>query len=161
ERLRRRRHRFHAAMTMTGLTFACVLSFAAWKWFTSVASRPMAGSTGRSLVATRDKGGRDILELADGSRAVLLAGAHVRALEQSRSWVLLEQTSGEVRYEVKRKPSRAFEVKTPKATVHVVGTVFTVSVHEDEVHVRVIRGHVRVNQPHRAVMLSTREEVRI
>ena len=92
--------------------------------------------------APPDTAGR--LELADGSVCRLSPDARVRVLAQSEDLVRLEQTAGEVEYDVSHRPERAFEVIADPAVVRVRGTRFTVTVDLETVAVAVSEGRVEV-----------------
>jgi TolA-binding protein len=105
--------------------------------------------------------GSSVLSLGDGSKAHLRAGAELEPLEQTKQVVRIVQRRGEVRYEVKPDLARPFTVQARDVEVSVIGTVFTVNIEGDGVHVSVERGRVAVRSGERRVELSPGETLRL
>jgi transmembrane sensor len=101
------------------------------------------------------------LTLPDGSRAQMLGGARVDVAVQSAELVQLVQRSGVVRYEVTPNPDRRFVVDADGVEVRVIGTVFTVSLGEDDVRVAVERGRVEVAGTDRVSELGAGDELKL
>jgi transmembrane sensor len=87
----------------------------------------------------------DRIAFADGSVAEL-DRAELDVERDSTEHVRVRLRSGAARFEVVRRPSRAFEVTSPHTAVRVIGTAFTVRIDDagDRTRVDVTRGHVLV-----------------
>jgi transmembrane sensor len=85
------------------------------------------------------------MEFSDGSFAEL-DEARIDLEIDSEARIATHLTRGGARFEVVRNEARSFEVRTPHATVSVVGTVFSVRIDEANARTRVdvTRGHVVV-----------------
>ncbi len=101
------------------------------------------------------------LALADGSEAILSAGASVQVREQSEDRVALDQSAGEVLYDVRPNRARSFVVRLGKVEVLVVGTRFRLAWAGEWVRVHVEHGRVRVDDGARRVELTAGEEMRV
>ena len=89
------------------------------------------------------------MRLTDGSLATLGPGAELELVDvdgdaSEGSRVVVEQSAGEVRYEVRKQAEREFVVRSRGVEVRVVGTVFSVVASEARVFVEVERGRVVV-----------------
>jgi transmembrane sensor len=91
------------------------------------------------------------MRLPDGSLALLGLGAHVELVtfdsdpvNRPGQRVALEQTAGEVRYEVTEGVVGDFVVRSKGVEIRVIGTVFTVVAGDARVFVEVERGRVEV-----------------
>jgi transmembrane sensor len=88
----------------------------------------------------------EVLTLRDRSRAVALeAGTRLSVEEDAPERVHLRLDRGRARFEVTRRPQRAFSVRAGEVTVSVVGTTFDVEVVADRVGVSVESGVVEVD----------------
>lgn len=96
-----------------------------------------------SLEVGRDGEARAI-ELADGSRIEVAPGARVEGLASTASEFVVLVRQGRARFSVTRGGGRRWLIETRVARVEVVGTVLSVEVGEQAVHVQVERGAVLV-----------------
>jgi hypothetical protein len=121
----------------------------------AMANVPMKPASGlSSLSASR-------VTLPDGSLAVLSEGAEI-ALERSPdagARVVVRQSGGRVRYEVRHDPAHPFLVRASTVTVRVLGTVFTVAFRDGRVAVSVDEGRVEVFDGRRRVSLGPGDEL--
>ncbi len=122
----------------------------------------VSSSPATAAVETPRRGlgaGQSVLSLADGSRAVLEEGSVVDTQVQTKELVRLSQRRGRVRYEVTPDPGRVFVVHAGAYQVRVLGTVFSVEVTTDRLHVAVERGRVEVGGAERTLVLEGGERV--
>jgi transmembrane sensor len=99
--------------------------------------------------------------LPDGSQAVLSEGAQID-LERSLGGdarVTVRQSGGRVRYEVRHDPAHPFLVHASRATVRVLGTIFTVAFGQGRVAVSVDEGRVEISVGRRRVRLQPGDEL--
>ncbi len=83
--------------------------------------------------------------LPDGSKVTTQARtSRLRVEEASPEVVSVALESGAARFDVVRRPERAFRVKAGPMTITVIGTEFTVRLDAGQVEVEVYRGRVRV-----------------
>lgn len=101
-----------------------------------------------------------VLTLTDGSRLAIQPHASVRVESDAAGEVRLEQSSGEVAYDVAHRPQRSFVVRAAGVVVRVKGTAFTLRVSAEAVWVRVDRGRVAVEDASGAMELGAGEEVK-
>ena len=87
------------------------------------------------------------VQLADGSRIALRAGARLELLENDGATFGLALRRGRARFAVRPGGPRAWRVEADGVAVHVVGTVFEVARDEGAVEVSVSRGAVLVRGP--------------
>jgi transmembrane sensor len=88
----------------------------------------------------------EVVTLRDRSRALALeAGTRLSVEEDAPERVHLRLDRGRARFEVTRRPQRAFSVRAGEVTVSVVGTTFGVEVVADRVGVSVESGVVEVD----------------
>lgn len=88
------------------------------------------------------------LVLSDGSFAEPLTPDTALAVEaESPSQVRIALLDGAARFDVVRNPGRKFVVMVKSVRIEVIGTCFDVTLDTSRVHVRVLRGHVRVTWP--------------
>jgi hypothetical protein len=92
--------------------------------------------------------------LDDGSQLQLQPGSEVTMLDRGASAVHLQVLRGGARFDVRRDPTRRFEVSAAGIDVMVVGTAFTVALDgaEGKARVSVERGEVDV-RPHQEARL--------
>ena len=104
---------------------------------------PLAASGTKPLVPPRAP---EVLVLRDESRAIALDSGTKLAIEtDTPERVRLRLDGGRARFEVTRRPSRAFSVRAGDVTVSVIGTTFGVEVVADRVGVSVDKGMVEVD----------------
>lgn len=84
------------------------------------------------------------VELTDGSRIVLAAGATLDVLSNEPGSFLTALRRGRSRFDVRPDPDRRWVIECGLATVEVVGTAFTVDRRPDRLEVAVERGTVLV-----------------
>ncbi len=104
------------------------------------------------------------VELTDGSRIVLAAGATLDVLSNEPRSFLTALRRGRSRFDVRPATNRRWVIECGLATVEVVGTAFTVDRHPDRVEVVVERGTVLVRGdrvPDRVQRLSAGERLLI
>jgi ferric-dicitrate binding protein FerR (iron transport regulator) len=101
------------------------------------------------------------LTLADGSVAMLSMDASVVIADETDTGVRLQQSTGEVRYEIVPNRERAFVVEAAGVNIEVVGTVFVVLITTDSVDVSVERGRVEVDDGARQFELGAGEKVSV
>lgn len=101
------------------------------------------------------------LTLPDGSVAVMTDGGAITLHEGSRPGerLVVRQSAGRVRYEVRHDPTRSFVVSAGGVDVRVVGTVFWVALRGDQVRVSVDEGVVRVEDGSRHVILHAGDDL--
>jgi hypothetical protein len=96
------------------------------------------------------------MRLPDGSLALLGPGAQIELLDPEpasdrdpadRERLTVEQSAGEVRYQVTKDPAREFVVRSKGVEVRVIGTVFTVVATDARVFIEVELGRVEVLAP--------------
>jgi ferric-dicitrate binding protein FerR (iron transport regulator) len=104
---------------------------------------------------------RSAVTFLDGSQALLSNRAHLRALQQIDKRVKLSQSTGTVRYQVRKNRERVFEVIARDVHVQVIGTIFSVTVLDDAIQVSVEQGRVRVFDTVRSVELGPGDHLRI
>jgi len=112
---------------------ACLagLAFAAFPWFRA--------STHSAVVDER-------WQLRDGSRILIETPAtRITKQRESDSEVLFELTRGAARFDVARRPERAFRVQAGPALVEVMGTLFRIERRGERTFVSVERGRVSVS----------------
>lgn len=90
------------------------------------------------------------LALRDGSE-ITLRGAHVAIVEESARSIVVAQDGGDARYEVARRPERAFVVRAEDVEVRVRGTRFWVRIDPPFVRVEVEEGRVEVVRGEEAI----------
>ncbi len=131
-RARQNRRRVLGMLGTGGLT-ALLAAGGRWAWV-----QPL-----EQLALRTGHGERQTHRLSDGTVLALAAHTSISiALYRDRREVRLD--SGEVRFEVQRNPARPFTVATAWGHVEVLGTVFSVSVHEARMRVAVAEGRVAV-----------------
>lgn len=109
----------------------------------SSVSAPLATSGMKTLVPPRAP---EVLVLRDESRAIALdPGTNLTVERDTPERVRLLLDGGRARFEVTRRPSRAFSVRAGNVTVSVIGTTFGVEVVADRVGVSVEKGMVEVD----------------
>ncbi|HLV65148.1 MAG TPA: FecR domain-containing protein [Polyangiaceae bacterium] len=102
-----------------------------------------------------------VLRLTDGSEVTLVSGnARVEALPGSSTSVAMRLAAGTARFSVTPRPEREFSVLAGHVHITVLGTVFTVAVDDQAVHVNVERGRVRVSHAHGERELAPGERAR-
>jgi transmembrane sensor len=142
-RWRRRKIARRAAFATAG---AAVLGLSAWIALDRSDRGPMATERAPDRRDTTvPEAPADRIAFADGSVAEL-DRAELDVERDSTEHVRVRLRSGAARFEVVRRPSRAFEVTSAHAMVRVIGTAFTVRVDDagDRTRVDVARGHVLV-----------------
>ena len=103
----------------------------------------LAASGKKTLVSPRAP---EVLTLRDESRAIALdSGTNLSIETDTPERVRLRLDRGRARFEVTRRPSRAFSVRAGNVTVSVIGTTFGVEVVADRVGVSVEKGTVEVD----------------
>lgn len=126
---KRRKPRLVAALAAA----ACLagVALAAFSWFKA--------STQSAVVDER-------WQLRDGSRILIETPAtRITKQRESDSEVLFELTKGAARFDVARRPERAFRVQAGPALVEVIGTLFRVERQGERTLVSVERGRVSVS----------------
>ncbi|MDD9933818.1 MAG: FecR domain-containing protein [Myxococcales bacterium] len=87
----------------------------------------------------------DALQLRDGSRVTMLEpSTRVTVGESSAQQAVLTLEAGRARFQVTRRPERAFRVRAGNVTVDVLGTTFELTRAPERTHVRVSEGRVSV-----------------
>ncbi len=87
----------------------------------------------------------DALQLRDGSRVTMLEpSTRVTVGESSARQAVLTLEAGRARFQVTRRPERAFRVRAGNVTVDVLGTTFELTRAPERTHVRVSEGRVSV-----------------
>jgi len=104
---------------------------------------PLAASAGNAPIPARTP---EVVALRDASRAIPLdSGTNLSVEADTPERVHLRLDRGRARFEVTRRPSRAFSVRAGSVTVSVIGTTFGVEVVADRVGVSVEKGAVEVD----------------
>lgn len=139
------------------------LAFGAWGLgtiFGAEKTRP-AVLTGISFDEVSPSGGygQSVLSLADGSVAVLDEGSVVDTQIQTPTLVRLAQRRGRVHYDVKASAGRVFVVHVGAYQVRVLGTVFSVRLTTERMHVDVEQGQVEIEDSDRTLVLGPGERV--
>ncbi len=98
---------------------------------------------------------------AEGTRALLDAGAQLSSVEQTAESISLRQSAGLVQYEVNPERHQRFQVAARGVLIEVIGTKFDVTVADEAVLVQVHRGIVTVHDGSRDVQLRRGEELRV
>jgi transmembrane sensor len=101
-------------------------------------------------IPTPDQAGEPSqMRLPDGSLALLGPGAQIELIEPEirAERLTVEQSAGEVRYQVSKDPEREFVVRSKGVEVRVIGTVFTVVATDARVFIEVELGRVEVLAP--------------
>lgn len=96
-----------------------------------------------------------------GSTGVLAPGAEVRIALQKPERFEVSQLGGQVQYDIRHDPARAFVVRVADVTVAVLGTRFTVELGASTVKVSVESGRVRVSGGGRSAEVVTGESVTV
>ncbi|MFO7178509.1 MAG: FecR domain-containing protein [Pseudomonadota bacterium] len=149
ERVRNRIERALDAQKRKGrATVVALVSLAAAVALTLGLSRePLETASAPAPAATTTNAAPSgVLRLTDGSEVTLLSNdARVEALPESSSSVAMRLAAGKARFSVTSRPDREFSVIAGHVRITVLGTLFTVTVEGDSVHVAVERGRVRVS----------------
>jgi TolA-binding protein len=96
-----------------------------------------------------------------GSTGVLAPGAEVRIALQKPERFEVSQLGGQVQYDIRHDPARAFVVRVADVTVAVLGTRFSVELGASTVKVSVESGRVRVSGGGRSAEVVTGESVTV
>ncbi|HEX7672270.1 MAG TPA: FecR domain-containing protein [Polyangiaceae bacterium] len=124
----------------------------------------------RMPVSGRELGGRTALTapsverrmtLEEGTVAVLTGEAHLDVALRRPDRTEVVQRAGKVDYSVRHDPERKFVVRVGDVTVTVLGTQFSVELTDSAAEVRVVSGHVRVDDGRRTTELVTGEALRV
>ncbi len=103
-----------------------------------------------------------LLRFSEGSTAAVFPGGDLSVLQQDSTAIVLSQQSGKVSYRVEPGLSRRFEIKAKGVEIHVVGTMFTVTIDaKDRVQVAVTKGVVEVMATNRKVVIRHGESVKV
>lgn len=89
----------------------------------------------------------------------LISGARVAIWQNDSREVKLHQNQGKAVYDIEPQSGRQVSIYANGVEIRVVGTVFTVTVEPESVHVEVDEGIVRVNDGHRLVELRRGEAI--
>lgn len=113
-------------------------------------SQPLL-EVGEQIVAQRTLTDGTLLSPSEGARleVLLLTKAEVRTL----------QRDGRCRYSIAEKRDRKWTVETTLGTIEVLGTIFTVDVRDNRLHVDVERGHVFVRAAGAVASLRAGESI--
>lgn len=96
-----------------------------------------------------------------GSLGIVSADAELETVTSSATRYEVAQRKGQVRYDIRHDPQREFVVRVADVTVTVLGTRFSVDLHDSLVRVRVERGRVRVFDGQRTTELVTGEAIEV
>jgi TolA-binding protein len=148
--------RKHAAWVLSGaLAVAAIVAL----WFGRAHLESRAAET-RPPVAKAAPAVRT-MSFDPGSTGVLAPGAEVRIVEREPQRFAVSQLAGQVQYDIRHDPARAFIVRVADVTVAVLGTRFSVELGASTVKVSVESGRVRVSGGGRSAEVVTGESVTV